>query len=76
MNIKLTLISLMTLVGLCASAINVTSTPGNLASIVAENIDETTLVISGEINAADIEFIANKMTSLTTLDLSEASMCI
>ena len=74
MNIKLTLISLMTLVGLCASAINVTSTPGNLASIVAENIDETTLVISGEINAADIEFIANKMTSLTTLDLSEATI--
>lgn len=74
MNIKLTLISLMTLVGLCASAINVTSTPGNLASIVAENVDETTLVISGEINAADIEFIANKMTSLTTLDLSEATI--
>jgi len=74
MNIKFTLISLMTTVGLSASAISVTSTSGNLSTVVGENIDATSLEISGEINAADLDFIAKKMTSLSTLDMSNAKI--
>ena len=74
MNIKLSIISLMASVSLCASAISVTTTPGNLASQVGENTGETALVVKGEINAGDFEFIADKMLALTSLDLSEATV--
>lgn len=74
MNIKLALVSLMTSMGLCASAITVTSTPGKLATAIGENTEETALVISGEINAGDFVFIAEKMTSLLSLDLSDVSI--
>lgn len=74
MNIKLSLISLMASISLCASAISVTTTPGNLATQVGENTGETVLVVKGEINACDFEFIANKMLSLTSLDLSETTI--
>ena len=60
--------------GLYASAISVTTTPGNLATVVAENTEETTLEIKGEINASDFDFIAKKMVSLTSIDLSEATI--
>ena len=74
MNIKLSFFSLMASMSLCASAISVTTTPGNLASQVGENTGETVLVVKGEINACDFEFIANKMPSLTSLDLSETTI--
>ena len=74
MNIKLSFVALMASMSLCASAITVTSTPGNLSSAVGDNIGEASLVVSGEINAADFEFIAEKMTSLTSLDLSGVSI--
>lgn len=74
MNIKFIIISLMASISLCASAISVTTTPGNLASQVSENTGETTLIVKGEINASDFEFIADKMLELTTLDLSEATI--
>lgn len=74
MNIKLSLVSLMASISLCASAITVTSTPGNLSLVVGENISETSLVVSGEMNAADFEFVAEKMTSLISLDLSDVSI--
>ena len=72
MKIKLILVSLLISMSLCASAISVTSTPGNLASQVGENTSEASLIVTGEMNASDFEFIADKMTSLTVLDLSEA----
>lgn len=65
---------LMATMGLCASAITVTTTPGALSNDLGDNTDATTLVVSGSINAADIEFIATEMTSLTSLDLSGASI--
>ena len=74
MNIKLSLATLLASISFCASAISVTSTPGNLATNVGENTGETSLVISGEINAADFEFIADNMPSLTALDLSNATI--
>lgn len=74
MNIRLTLIALMASINICASAITVESTPGNLATAVGENINETSLIVSGELNAADFEFIVNNMLSLTSLDLSDATV--
>ena len=74
MNIKLSLFSLMASMSLCSSAISVTTTPGNLATQVGENTGETDLVVKGEINACDFEFIANKMLSLTSLDLYETTI--
>mgnify|MGYP006874788283 FL=1 len=41
MNMRFLFISLMSLIGLCASAITVTSTPGTLSEAVGENINET-----------------------------------
>ena len=58
MDIRLSLVTLMASVSLCASAISVTTTSGNLAASVGENVDATSLEISGELNAADFEFLS------------------
>lgn len=65
-GVILTILSL----GFIANATNVTIQPGGLADAVAEDLNTSTLVITGEINAADIAFIAENMTELTTLDMS------
>ena len=52
-----------------ASAIEVTTTPGQLSSQL-EDTNVTELTISGEMDARDFWFIANDLTSLTSLDLS------
>ena len=74
MNIKLTLTLLAASISLCTSAVEVTTTPGSLSTAVENNTNATTLVVTGEINAADFEFVANEMVSLTTLDLSGAKV--
>lgn len=74
MKIRATLLLLMSIVSLCASAVSVSTTPGNLSSAVGEKIDATTLVVSGEIDVTDFEFITEKMTALGTLDLSSAKI--
>jgi hypothetical protein len=51
-----------------ASAIEVTTTPGQLASQLEET-SVTALTITGEMDARDFLFIANELTSLTSLDL-------
>lgn len=74
MKIKLILASLLISMGFSASAISVTSTPGNLASVVGENTEEQSLEVKGEINAIDFGFIAEKMSALTSIDLSKATI--
>ena len=74
MNIRLTFTLLMTLMSIYSWAASVTTTPGLLSTDLGDNTNATTLVVSGAINAADIEFIAEKMTSLTSLDLSDATI--
>ncbi len=64
-----------TLITVAANAwgITITATPGALAGLVGgnpENIGQ--LTVTGSINAADLQFIADKMRSLETLDLSNA----
>ncbi len=59
---------------LSSSAINISSTAGNIASLI-ENPDKVTeLTVSGSINAQDLEFIANKMPELQTLDISAVNI--
>ncbi len=56
-----------------AWGLNVNTTPGQLESAIqADPASVTELTVSGSINAADLQFIADKMTSLRTLDLSNA----
>lgn len=52
-----------------ASAIEVTTTPGQLSSLL-DDPSVTTLTVSGEMDARDFQFIANELPSLTSLDLS------
>lgn len=59
---------------LVASAITVQTSPGRLADDISYPADVTSLTVKGSINAADLYFIADKMTALTTLDLSGATI--
>ena len=55
-------------------AIEIDNTAGNLASNIGESCDVTELIVTGEINAADIDFISNELKQLQGLDLSAASI--
>lgn len=63
----------MLLATFTCGAVNVNTTPGNLASEVTDKT-VTSLAISGEIDARDLVFVANDLTELTELDLSGASI--
>ena len=70
MRRKIGLILSIFSLGIVANATDVTTQAGKLAESVADDLTATTLTITGEINAADIAFIAENMTELTTLDMS------
>lgn len=74
MNIRLYLISACATLGLSAGAVEVTISAGGLQAAIGENTAETTLAVSGEMDASDFEFIGQSMTGLTTLDLSKATI--
>ena len=52
-----------------ASAIEVTTTPGQLHSLI-EDVTITELTVSGEMDARDFHYISSELSSLTSLDLS------
>lgn len=56
-----------------AGAITVESTAGNLLSLLSDN-QVVTLTVTGSVNAADLDFIANSLTALRSLDLSGATV--
>ena len=56
------------------SAMAVESTPGGLSALVGENTQETSLTVTGSIDASDLDFIASEMTKLESLDISGASI--
>lgn len=56
------------------SAMAIESTPGGLAALVGENANETSLTVTGSIDASDLEFIASEMTKLESLDISGATI--
>lgn len=60
--------------GLTVAAANVSTEAGRLAAVIGSDTTAISLTITGEINASDFDFIANKMTALTTLDLSGATI--
>lgn len=57
-----------------AAALDVTSTPGNLADIIGTQTSVSSLTVNGRLNAADFEFIADKLPALRSLDLSNATI--
>ena len=58
-----------------AFALSVTTqAPGALRSLVATPAAETSLTVSGPVDASDLYFIAREMTALTALDLSDATI--
>lgn len=59
---------------LSLAAKTVTSTPGNLALLLGDDPDVASLTIDGQINAADLRFIADSLDNLTTLDLSQVKI--
>ena len=48
--------------------------PGSLAALLSDPATQTSLVLSGTIDARDLRFIADEMPALRTLDLSEVSI--
>lgn len=61
---------------LTADALSITtSSPGTLAtSLASQAADCTELVLDGPVNASDLHFVVTSMRSLSTLDLSKASI--
>lgn len=56
------------------NAASITTSAGGVASAVGDNTQATSLIVSGQIDASDFEFIANVMKSLETLDISNATI--
>ncbi len=73
LNSKAILIAATMMVSSSAMAIDVDCTAGNLAQLITDNSDATTLTVTGQVNAADLATIA-QMASLKTLDLSQAKI--
>ncbi len=59
---------------LSSQALIVNNTAGHLAEAVDDDVNVTTLVISGTVDARDFLFITDSMNELTTLDLSQATV--
>ena len=59
---------------LSSQALIVNNTAGHLAEAVDEDVNVTTLVISGTVDARDFLFITDSMNELTSLDMSQATV--
>lgn len=55
-------------------ALNVTTTAGGLGQAVGQDVDITTLAVTGTLDARDFLFITEELNELTTLDLSQATI--
>ncbi len=65
---------LAAITSLTGQALNIDNTAGQLAQAVDGELDITTLVVNGTIDARDFQFITNNLDELTTLDLSNATI--
>ncbi|MBD5229304.1 MAG: leucine-rich repeat domain-containing protein [Bacteroidales bacterium] len=75
MKFKYLLASLSLTCAMAAGALDITTVEaGTLASLTGDDKDITTLKISGPVNAADFFYITDTLTSLTSLDLSDATI--
>ena len=71
---KKTILSmLLPLAALSAWAVSVTSTPGQLSQAVTDH-SVTELTVAGALDVRDFAFIADKLPSLASLDISDAEI--
>ena len=71
---KKTILSmLLPLAALSAWAVSVTSTPGQLSQVVTDH-SVTKLTVAGALDVRDFAFIADKLPSLASLDISDAEI--
>lgn len=71
---KKTILSmLLSLAALSAWAVNVTSTPGQLSQAVTDH-SVTELTVTGALDVRDFAFIADKLSALSSLDISGAEI--
>lgn len=73
----MTALAVVTLVAIChalARADAVNASPGELRAMIANPEAVTTLSVSGSIDASDLDFIADGLPALTSLDLSAATI--
>lgn len=61
-------------VSLQASGLTVDSSAGQLKSLIANPENVTDLAVTGTVNAEDLDFIDKTLTSLRSLDLSQATI--
>jgi hypothetical protein len=74
MNTNHLIFALAAFVGNCAFAQEVSVTePGSLSSMIT-NKETNSLTVSGQINALDLYFIGGELSSLSSLDLSNAQI--
>lgn len=63
------------LLGVCgAFAAEVTSTPGNLSTLIADPATVTNLTVKGTVNASDLFFIDEQMPALRTLNMADMTI--
>lgn len=75
MNAKyLIAIGAAALTSLASQALTVDSTAGKLSDAVGSDVAATSLTVNGSVDASDFDFIRDKMTSLSSLDLSGATI--
>ena len=55
-------------------ALNVTTTAGGLSQAVDQDVDITSLAVTGTLDARDFLFITQELNELTSLDLSQATI--
>lgn len=70
MKKKFNLILAAMLSAFSVSAFDVITVAGGLEAAIGEDLDATSIAITGEMNAADFEFLNNSMRELSLLDLS------
>ena len=63
---------LLALIPFSAVALEVDTSAGKIDLAIGNNTDATQLVVKGSVDARDFNFISEKMSNLTSIDLSEA----
>ena len=63
---------LLALIPFSAVALEVETSAGKIDLAIGNNTDATQLVVKGSVDARDFNFISEKMSNLTSIDLSEA----
>lgn len=74
MNIRFCLFVIILCTIFSADALNIKTNAGNLKEAIGENQNITNLVVSGQMDATDFEFIADYLKHLVILDISQVNI--